>query len=88
MPNYFTLTLKGQTTPSPMTYVDEALCKHLGVEVHPVRYVEGWFNTIGLSLACGKDWDWLRNQYKDYPKDLDIIDYLEANYTLDAWAGR
>jgi hypothetical protein len=68
--------------------VDEAICKHLGVEVDPIKYVEGWFNGIGLALACGKDWDWIREEYKDYPTDLAIIDYLEANYTPNAWGER
>ena len=88
MPNCFILTLKGQDKPSSLLDVDEAICKHLEVEVDPTRYVEGWYYNIGLALACGEDWAWLRHRYKDYPKDLAIINYLEANYTVSAWAER
>jgi hypothetical protein len=67
-----------------MSDVDEAICKHLG-GVDRKLFVEGWF---GIALACGKDWDWLRECCKDYPTDLAVIDYLEANYTVTAWARR
>ena len=94
MPNCFQLTLKGQDKAALLSDVDEALCKHLGVEVHPTRYVYGWYNSIGCALACGKDWDWMRQQYQarqandsedDYSKEFAILDYLEANYTAEAW---
>ena len=88
MPNCFTLTKKGQTTPSLLSDIDEELCALLGQPVHPKRYVIGWVDSIGLALACGKDWAWMRNTWDkdDYADELKLIDYLEANYTPDAWA--
>ena len=88
MPNCFTLTLKGQDKAALLTDVDEAICKHLGVEVHPTKYVYSWFDSIGFALAHGKDWEWIKERYKDYPEDLAIADFLEANYTVNAWAER
>jgi len=84
MPNCFTLTPKGATEPEALQSIDEKLCKLLGEEVHPRLYVHLWVDVEGLALACGKDWAWMREHFDAERKP--IIDFLEANYTPDAWA--
>jgi len=88
MPNCFSLTRKSNPEAGPvkLTLIDEELCSHLGVEVHPEYWVHGWYNSIGLMLAMGKSWDECREIFKDSDVLLPIIDYLEANFITDAWA--
>ena len=93
MPNCFSLTKKGQATPSLLSDIDEELCALLGKPVHPKRYVIGWVGSIGFALACGKDWAWIREIFQSYSdagenltEEHEVLDYLETNYTPDAWA--
>ena len=88
MPNCFTLTLRGAAEASSLASVDEAICEHLGVPVHPTRYVRGWYDTIGLGLAMGKPLSRIREIYSDDPAMLRIASFLEEHYTVDAWAER
>ena len=86
MPNCFTLTRKGENEPASLEAIEEAVCNYLGVEMHPKKYVKGWFDSIGLALAYGKDWAWIKNTFNDDVALMKIALYLEANYTADAWS--
>ncbi len=86
MPNCFSLTRNGETAPATLTEVDEALCAHLGVPVHPVQWVRGWYDLEGFALAMGRDWDWMRANFD--PDRAPIVDFLAANYTPDCWSER
>lgn len=65
MPNCFQLTPKGATEPATLAAVDEGICALFGVPVHPVKYIFGWYDSIGFALAMG--WTWER-----------IIDHIKA----------
>ena len=86
MPNCFTLTRKGASAPSKFSDIDDEICAHLGVPSHPTWYYAGWYNTIGLAIACGKDWNWLRAEVEPTSDLIKVVDYLEAHYVSDAWA--
>jgi hypothetical protein len=97
MPNCFTLTRKGETKPASLNGIDEELCQHLGVPVHPTRYLAEWFNTIGFAYACGKTMDQVVTIYRDYynagaeeedRQRLEIAEYLREHYTTDTWCER
>ena len=85
MPAYFTLTKKGETEPSAFIAIDEAMCAHFEVTPDPVKYYRAWYDIEGLGLAMGHDWNKLR---EINPNRADIIDWLEDNYTPDAWYSR
>lgn len=85
MPNCFQLTRKGNQGPETLANIDKEICALLGQPVDPVLYCVSWFDTIGFGLACGNDWNKLREVYEDFPELLKVIDYLETNYTFDAW---
>lgn len=89
MPNCFSLTRKGETEPTSLSAIDEELCALLGTPVHPTRYVEGWFDSIGFALACGRSWEQIK-LFSDPREDnlRKIITHLETNYSVDAWAER
>lgn len=86
MPNCFTLTPKGASEPEPLPVIDAKLCAHLGVEPHPKYFHDAWVDVEGLALAMGRGWDWMRANFDE--DRLPIINWLEANYTPDAWAER
>lgn len=91
----FQLTRKGETAPTPLVKIDEELCALLGEPVDPKNWVLNWYGTIGFMLACGETWEGVREETKEcfedsitLPSRLRILDYLEKNYTSDAWASR
>jgi len=88
MPNCFTLTRKSDPAAGPvkLTLIDEELCAHLGVEVHPSNWCFGWYDIVGFALAMGKSFAEIREFCEDYEDLHPIIDYLDANFTTNAWA--
>jgi hypothetical protein len=96
MPNCFQLTRKGDTHPSPLVLIDDLICEHFGVEPDPVKYLAGWYDSIGLKLAMGQSFPQIIASYKEYeekypndswPRTLGAIAvWLDANYTTDSWA--
>lgn len=64
MPNCFCLYRKDsdpKSEPLPLNLVDEEICKALGVAVHPKRWVEGWYDSIGWMIAVfGMDFPAIR----------------------------
>ena len=88
MPNCFKLISKATGEAASLCKVDEELCAVLDVPVSPVRYVEGWFDCIGLGLALGCNWEQLTKKYHNDEPLLKCIAYLSEHYTSDAWAER
>ena len=89
MPNCFQLRKKDSRTPEKLSAVDDAICAHLGVEVHPTKYHASWYDFIGFHIALGKklggeelqetvsaagDETWTK-----------ILSFLEETYSSDAW---
>lgn len=85
MPNCFTLTPNGEAQPATLSAIDDAMCAHFGVEPDPKLYYWGWVDIEGLALALGRDWAWMRANFEGRNA---IIDWLEANYTPDAFSYR
>lgn len=83
MPNYFALYPKDfPRKPAVLQGVDNLMCDHFGVSPSITGWYRDWYNTIGLGLSLGHDWEALRGFF---PDKVDVIDWLEANYTTDTW---
>lgn len=82
MPACFSLLEKGTNNRVDFLEVDEKMCAHFGADVHPERYYKEWYNAEGFGLACGNNWDDLREKL---PERKEIIDWLEKNYDYDNW---
>jgi len=84
---YFQLTPKNDPKAKPVEFniIDCWMCDWLGVKEDPDNWYKGWYDTIGLSLACGKDWRWCRDNFENMD---DVIDYLETHFDVSSWAGR
>jgi hypothetical protein len=70
MPNYFSLTRKGEDGPAKLQDIDNELWQKVrGVEPDPKHWFMDWYNIIGLALACGKSLEEVRvileNQYRE-----------------------
>ena len=99
MPNCFALTRKSdpQAGHVKLATIDDELCAHLEVAPNPKHYFMSWVDIIGFALACGKSFeqiraDMLERMPEGHPDETDadrtylkIIDWLNANFTSDAW---
>jgi hypothetical protein len=71
--------------------VDIELCDYLGKPCDSVNWVCGWYDTIGLLMACGRNMAYIRNAVIGYYYEIDLLkicDYLEANFETDCWESR
>ena len=96
MPNCFQLIRKTTGQAEKFSVIDNEICAHLGVQPHPVYYHNGWYDSIGLSIACGKTIPQLIEQtQQDIAKDngnndyyvthLAILNYLSEHFVSNAW---
>lgn len=95
MPVCFSLYRIGKQEPESLVAVDNAICAELGVVPDDRAYYMGWYDCIGLRLACGFGYDKIRKDFqKDLEKDpengylitwLKILDILERDYTVNSW---
>ncbi len=102
MPNFFSLTRKSDPAAGPVSAntLDEEICAHLGVEIHPTNYHVYWYDSIGFRLALGMTWDEIRGRFREQEEDanakgefeyadlmgvlLRITDWLEERFTVDS----
>lgn len=85
MPVCFQLFRKGEEEPTPLQTIDEELCAHFQQPIHPTRYLDGWYDSIGFRLACGDSWKKIREELKEYEGLLLICSYLEKNFDPHHW---
>ncbi len=88
MPNCFQLIDKETNEPAVFAHIDDRLCEHLGVEPDKKKFLYNWYDTIGLGLAMGKTWDEMRTWWANDSPKQNVINFLEQNYTPDAWRER
>lgn len=81
--------------------LDEELCAHMKIPVHPTQWCCGWSN-IQFEAAMGKTLEQICDAYKAEVEHceaegldstwernmLKISQYLAENFTTDAWAER
>ena len=90
MANCIQFVDKVTNEPAILNRLDELICKHLNVDVHPRSWCRDWFNIIGERAAGGKSYDEIRTYlgtYEDWESELTpILDFLQARYRLKAWS--
>ena len=87
MPNCFTLIPKGTNTPAKFAEIDDKLRKAFNQPEDAEKFLWGWYDTIGLALACGKDWDWVRENCGSEALRA-VATWLEGRYDADSWCER
>ena len=96
MPACFTLTRKGESTPSSLQHIDDEMRQAFCEKPDEIRWLWGWYDTIGYGLALGRDWAQLREQFAEDPAEskrtnmfrrrmLAVIYWLETHYVSNAW---
>lgn len=95
MPNCFQLIRKADGKPATFHEIDAEMCAFFGVPCDPVRWYLGWYDIVGLALACGRTFADLLAAYKDYyavgGEQYDfqmtrVINFLDMRFTPNAWA--
>ena len=97
MPNCFTLTLRGASTPRRLQEVDDHLREILNQPSDPENWLFGWYNIVGLSLACGQTFDQivdtleqqkehaLDNERQHYTELIAVTRVLDEHYVANSW---
>ncbi len=98
MPNCFALVDKKTNQRAVLQEVDRLMCENFKQPCDEIRYLCGWYNSVGLRLACGQSFTEILTEYQDYvekandpmEKDyyesmIEIIKWLDINYTSESW---
>ena len=101
MPVCFQLCHKDRpTTPVSFIEIDEAMCKALGQQADPVRYLWEWYDSIGLRLALGRSFNEIIVDYTQRRESeegqvpgaaeyldhmIQVAEWLSLNYVSDSW---
>lgn len=90
MPACYALSRIGDETDTyvKLVTIDEEMCAFFGVTPDPVLWFRNWENTIGLGLAMGHSWDKIREVFADSPRQIEVVNWLEANFKPHAWYQR
>ena len=75
-------------TPIPFQQIDDQLRAVFGEKPDSKNWLYNWYNFLGLPLALGDSWAKIRETYADDAQLQRVIDWLEANYEVKAWASR
>jgi len=96
MPVCFQLFDKEKNEATSFSKIDKELCSFLGAPVDPVRYVLGWYDSIGFRLACGKSFEQIKAEFAGYVAEagtnvnfyknlLRVVEWLETRYSPNSW---
>lgn len=88
MPNCFSLTKKGEERPAYLPDVDDEMRKHFGAPADDTNWFRCWYDIIGLGLAMGHSTQRMREILIGVDALLEILDWIEENYTSEAWCER
>lgn len=88
MPNCIKFISKETNKEVNFLQIDIELCQLIRVPVDQEKWVLDWYNQLGLGLAYGKTWEDLKSIYHDSVEYIQFIEYLSANYKVDAWCER
>lgn len=103
MPACFQLYAKDKPGEGPVILqrIDEAMCAHFEVPCDPVKYLNGWFDSIGFRLAIGKSFAEIKTEFEKYVEEdkdkgdagfsefyrdsIQILDWLAERYAPNAF---
>ena len=97
MPACFQLIDKETKSPTVLQKIDDEMREHFGVAPDPTNWLSGWYDSIGLRMACGKSYGQVREEFQGYQKVddlgerkfyqdlLDVLDYLEERYETNSF---
>lgn len=90
MPACFSLTDKSTGKVVALAEVDNLMCAHFNEVPHEKNWYMNWYNKFGVEPAVGHSWEKIKEgfNYRDDKKYITIIEWLEANYTVNSWYER
>lgn len=86
MAAYIRLYRKGTAEADTFADIDTKMRVALGQPPSEDKFYKGWYDSIAFGLAVGRTFAQLREDYEGQMDD--VINWLEANYSPDAWYSR
>lgn len=88
MPNCFSLTRKTEPEKGPVNLqqIDDEMRVAFNQPPDAEHWYYCWYDCVGLPLACGKSFAWIKEQYDGDAEFLKVVQWLDDNFTVDAWA--
>lgn len=68
--------------------IDNVMCLCLGVVPDRDHWYKNWMNMVGVSLAFGRTFDEMRDDFSDYPKMLEVINWIDTYFVNSSYCGR
>lgn len=90
MPNYIQLIDKTTNEPESFAVIDEKLCEARSIPSHEKWFYVEWYDVIGYSGASTIQ-DVISRVQDQSPEDKELLaalQWLNENYTLNAWYSR
>ena len=84
MPNCFQLLRNGNAV--SLQQIDDEMRIAFNAPSSDSEWYLGWYDVIGLYLACGKDWDWIEQHLSD--SRIPVAKWLRENFQVACWAER
>ena len=85
MPNCFLLRNRATGEPDTLSDIDDKMREYFVVPPNATEWYQGWYDSVGLMLACGQTFDQIR---KICPLMGAIVDWLDMHYVAEAWSER
>ncbi len=72
--------------PVPLDEIDDEIREFLGYRKNPDEFLFGWVDLVGLEIAWSGNWASSYQKYEDDPELINIVRFLEKNFTIKNWA--
>lgn len=76
---------KNETTEMNFVDLDAEIARHFGDEPDPIDWYHNWYNTICFGIACNNTQERLLTIFSNDEKAVAIINYLYANFDVNAY---
>lgn len=85
MPVCFCLIPKGTSRVEKLPEVDDKMREAFHAPTDDTDWYLDWYDTIGLMLALGKNWEQIRKVLEGSEELIAIANWLEGRYEVDCW---
>lgn len=85
MPNCFQLLDRTTEEAVKFADLDIELCSHTNNLPHPVNYLAGWYDCIGLRIALGRTYDEMYQEFHEYaskPIDPNDVSSVAVQHSI------
>ena len=90
MANYFQLFERDSEHPASFQDIDDKMRLFFNQPASATEWLWGWYDIIGLRLACGQSFDQIKEECERLHMDelVKAATWLDYNYRSECWARR